>query len=479
MSTFTHELKLDINDFQYRKLNIKFNCLQELYNTVLAESFHRLRQLKLDPDYSVAIQLYKTDKSKAKKIFQDLDKKYKFKKNFLQSFATNIKNSTYMKDHLDGDTVQVISDRSFDAVNDYRFSKSGKPRFKSKHSIKTISGKKNACIFFSNGKVKWKDLLLNVIYDTKDKHGIEAHALNQKVKYCRIKRKLFNNKFKYYLQLVVEGKPKLKFQSPNNEVGIDIGVSTIAAVSKQQAILKPFCFELENIQKDITKIQRKISRSLLLNNPQNYQDGKIKKGNKKWFKTKKCLRLQNELANLYRKQKDKRQYLHNCLANEVLKLGNIIKIEKNNYKAWQKGLFGKTIGFRAPSNFVTTLKRKAESAGGEWYDINAYQAKLSQLCHVCEKYNKKTLSQRIHNCCEITQQRDLYSALLALYYKENSVDTDSLRNEYKSLDTVLNTAVLALTKLQVEGNLPSSLGLTEIEKFAVGSSGGSLIKPVV
>ena len=56
---------------------------------------------------------------------------------------------------------------------------------------------------------------------------------------------------------------------------------------------------------------------------------------------------------------------------------------------------------------------------------------------------------------------------------------DSLQNEYKSLDTVLNTAVLALTKLQVEGNLPSSLGLTEIEKFAVESSGSLLIKLVV
>ena len=95
-----------------------------------------------------------------------------------------------MKDHLDGDTVQIISDRAFDAINNYRFKKRGKPRFKSwKNALKSISGKKNVCIFFKDGKVKWKELTLDVIFDKKDKHGIEAHALNQEIKFCRIKRK--------------------------------------------------------------------------------------------------------------------------------------------------------------------------------------------------------------------------------------------------------------------------------------------------
>ena len=158
-----------------------------------------------------------------------------------------------------------------------------------------------------------------------------------------------------------------------------------------------------------------------------------------------------------------------------------IKIEKNNYKAWQKGLFGKTIGFKAPSNFVSTLTRKAESANGNVEEINAFKAKLSQLCHVCDKYTKKPLKQRIHQCCEITQQRDLYSGLLALYYnpKEKTVDTSSLRNEYKSLDTVLKTAVSTLKKLRIVGKIPTSLGLSELEQFAVKNSGGSQVKFVV
>ena len=482
--TFIHELKFKTNSFQTRKLNIKFQCLRELYNSILSECFHRLRQLKNDDLFPVAIELMKAKKKKeANKIYNSLNEKYGFRKYDLQKLATHIKNTTYMKDHLDGDTVQIISDRAFDAVNDYRFKKRGKPRFKSwKNAIKSISGKKNACIFFKNGKVKWKELNLDVIFDHKDKHGIEAHALNQDIKFCRIKRRYVNFKWHYYLQLCLKGKPKLKFESPEHEVGIDIGVSTIAAVSKQKAILQPFCHELECINKEIKSIQRKISRSLRLNNPQNYNEkGAIKKGKRKWNKTKQCLVLENKLKVLFQKQANKRQYLHNCLANDVLKLGKNIKIEKNNYKAWQKGLFGKTIGFKAPSNFVSTLTRKAESANGNVEEINAFKAKLSQLCHVCDKYTKKPLKQRIHQCCEITQQRDLYSGLLALYYnpKDKTVDTSSLRNEYKSLDTVLKTAVSTLKKLRIVGKIPTSLGLSELEQFAVENSGGSQVKFVV
>ena len=483
--TFIHEFKLKTNKFQKRKLNIKFNCLRELYNNVLSECFYRLRQLKSDPQYCVACDLLKSkNKKEAMIIFNELNEKYRFKKNYLQTFATHIKNNTYIKEHLDGDTIQVISDRAFDSVNDYRYNKRGKPRFKSwKNALKSISGKKNACIFFKDGKVKWKDLLIDVVFDKKDKHGIEAHALNQDIKYCRIKRRFIKGQFRYYLQLSVKGKPKLKFVPPNKEVGADIGVSTIAAVSKDKAILKPFCHELEPMQIEIQTLQRKISRSLRLNNPNNFdKNGKTLKGKRKWFKTKRCLKLENELKELHRKQADKRQYLHNCLANDVLKLGKIINIETNNYKAWQKGWFGKTIGFRAPSNFVTTLHRKAESADGEWNEINPFKNKLSQLCHVCDKYTKKTLANRTHHCCQITQQRDLYSASLALYYnpKEEQVNTRSLRNEYKRLDTVLKAAVLTLEKLRIVGYIPTSLGLKnpETEQFAVKNSGGSHVSSV-
>jgi len=54
-------------------------------------------------------------------------------------------------------------------------------------------------------------------------------------------------------------------------VGLDIGPSTYAVVSKKEAFLQPFCKELEENKLIVIKLQKKMSRSLRLNNSQNYE----------------------------------------------------------------------------------------------------------------------------------------------------------------------------------------------------------------
>lgn len=478
--SFTHELRLKTNKYQNRKLSIKFKSLRELHNMVLSEIFKRERKMHKDPRFADAISLNKSDslKKKGKTLFNLLRKEYLLEKDNLQSFATKAKNSSYMVDHLDGDTVQVISDRVFDAYMNYKIGKRGKPRFKSyKKGLRSISGKKNNCIMFKDGKVKWKDLLIDVVYDKKDKHGVQFHALSKKIKYCRIVGKLIKGEIRYYLQLVVEGTPLIKHVYPESTIGIDVGVSTYAVVSDNAAILGPFCAELEDIQKEIGKLQRKNSRSTRSMNIKNFEPnfynkgkkklGKIKKGKKVWINSKNYQSNLTQIQELYRIQADKRKTLHNVLANEALSMGKYVKIEKNNYKAWQKGWFGKTIGFRAPSAFVSTLTRKAESAGGKVDLIDTWTSKLSQYCHVCDGYHKKALSERTHTCGEITKQRDLYSALLIKHYdlEEKKVNTTQIRENWESLDTILEDAVLTCrNKFRTVGKLPTSLGIQEPEK---------------
>ena len=481
--TFTHEFRLKINVYQRRKLKIKFRALRELYNMVLGEIFKRENKLRLDPRYPIALALYRDESTKAdgKALFEVLNKEYFLKKYDLQSFATNAKNSSYMVDHLDGDTIQVISDRAYNANMDYRCGLRGKPRFKSyKKGLRSISGKKNNCVLFTKeGKVKWKDLLIDVIYDKKDIHGIQAHALSQKIKYCRIVTKFIKGEERYYLQLVLEGIPKSKAKNnyPTNTVGLDMGVSTAAAINDEKAILVPFCAELETINKELKKLQRKNSRSMRMNNPNNYEPnfykkgrkklGKVIKGKKVWNNSKNYIKTQNTIKELYRLQADKRKTLHNVLANEILSLGKFVKVENNNYKAWQKGWFGKTIGFRAPSMFVSTLTRKAESAGGKVELIDTWTSKLSQYCHVCDDYHKKSLSERTHNCCGITVQRDLYSALLIKHYdlEVEKVNTKPISDNWQSYDTILKDAVLTCgNKFRTVGNLPTCLGIQELEQ---------------
>lgn len=479
--TFVHQFLLKVNSFQKRKLKIKFRALRELYNMVLGEIIKREHKLRLDSRYKIALDLYRLEKTKqqGKDLFKILNNEYLLKKENLQSFATQAKNSSYMRDHLDGDTVQVISDRAYDAYMDYRFGLRGKPRFKSyQKGLKSISGKKNNCIFFTKeGKVKWKDLLLDVVYDKKDINGVQSHALSQKIKYCRIVTKFIKGQERYYLQLVLDGNPKQKHSYQNKTIGLDIGPSTIAVVSDNEAILEPLCSELEKVDKEIKKIQRSNSRKIRINNPNNYEKdfykkghkklGKVIKGKKVWIKSTKYIQNENKIKELHRILADKRKNLHNSLANKVLSLGKNVKIENNNYKAWQKGLFGKTIGFRAPSIFVSTLNRKAESAGGYVETIPTWTSKLSQFCHVCENFTKKSLSQRTHTCCGITIQRDLYSALLIKHYDLEAVkvNTKPIRDNWKSFDMILNDAVLTCSnKFRKVGILPTSLGIQELEK---------------
>lgn len=88
--TFIHEFSLLTNSFQERKLNIKFQCLRELYNNVLSECFYRLKQIKNDPLYAIAIDLYNSKNNKniieSKVIFKELDEKYQFKKIIFKLF---------------------------------------------------------------------------------------------------------------------------------------------------------------------------------------------------------------------------------------------------------------------------------------------------------------------------------------------------------------------------------------------------------
>jgi putative transposase len=65
---------------------------------------------------------------------------------------------------------------------------------------------------------------------------------------------------------------------------------------------------------------------------------------------------------------------------------------------------------------VSTLRRKAEGAGGGVIEINTRQSRLSQVDHTTGEYIRKPLSQRMHGLGDgatAPVQRDLYSAFLA------------------------------------------------------------------
>ncbi|MBZ9622230.1 hypothetical protein G9F71_005140 [Clostridium sp. FP2] len=289
-------------------------------------------------------------------------------------------------------------------------------------------------------------------------------SLLNKVKYCRIVRKFIRGKYKYYIQLVLDGIPPVKYNKETGEVknsigkgnvGIDIGTQTIGIASKYDVKLLELAPEINNIETIKRRLLRKLDRQRRINNPNNFnENGTIKHGVKLiWVKSNKYIKMQNELRDIQRKQADIRKQSHNILANKIVGLGDRILVETMNYKGLQKRSqnttvnektgkfnkkkrFGKSLANKAPSMLLTILDNKLKWNNTELYKVNTYKIKASQYNHFDEKYNKKELSERFNifniDNEEIKIQRDLYSSFLIMNVKENleEIDREKCFSEY-------------------------------------------------
>jgi len=452
--SFILELAIETSPHDETVLNARFEAVRQLYNACLDEAKRRLNLLRQSKGFQKARKMPKTANGKPNKkrteAFKALNTTFEFTEYDIHHYATQIRRS-WINNHIDANTAQKLASRAFKAVQRIAFGQAKRVRFKGKNQLKSVEGKTNKTgIRYKEktGCVFWKGLKLKAIIDAND--AVVVHGLSHRVKYCRIVKRIFNGKARFFVQLVLEGESLQKFKAPDKIVGLDIGPSTIAVVSDKQASLERFCDELKDKQKEIRRLQRKLDRQRRANNPQNYNpDGTIKPGKKTWHSSTRYKKTKTKLANIQRKLAAHRKTLHGNLANRILKLGKNIKTEKlsgvsfssqlrfsdeNKYRAFQKN-FGKSVKNRAPGMFMEIIRRKAENAGGSVVEFSTKTTKLSQYCHKCGKYTKKPLSQRVHTCCNLNIQRDVYSAFLAGSVVENQKDTADVLERWQSMLT--------------------------------------------
>ncbi len=210
-TSFILELPLITTSSDEQSLNTRFESARQLYNAVLGEALKRLRLIKQSKQWQYARSLPKNNPDKTK-IFKLCAELFKFTDYDLQSYGTACKNSCFICEHLDAHTAQKISSRAFKSVQRYQFRKSGKPRFKSKwKSLNSVESKSNASgIRWRDDHIEWSGLNLSAMFDKKDKHNVQAFALQSKVKYCRIVCKVIKGKQRFYVQLILSCFPKIK-----------------------------------------------------------------------------------------------------------------------------------------------------------------------------------------------------------------------------------------------------------------------------
>jgi len=442
--TFILALPLQVNAQQAARLHAHFECGRQLYNALLAEAMKRLRRTKADPAWQAARSIPRSDKPARRQAFARLRTQYGFSEYGLHEAAKHLRTS-WLAEHIDSLMAQKLASRAYQSANRVCVGEARRVRFRSKgRGLDSVEGKTNtsglrfhlqAGADGNQGWLSWNGEQIPALIDWQDE--VIHHGLQQRIKYVRLLRKPASSPqargadcrgFVYAVQLILEGHP---LQKPKNMpgkgvVGLDLGPSTLAIVPEVgPARLLLLAEELAPDARTRRRLQRHLERERRANNPQHYDaQGRIKKRrrgqeHRVWRESQSYQKTRRRLARTERKLAAHRRSLHGQLANQIIRLGDDLRIEKVSYKGWQRR-FGRSVGMRAPGRFVDAVKCVvARTRTAQLHEIPTFQTKLSQYCHRCEHYTRKPLSQRFHCCphCGLGSdgliQRDLYSAWLA------------------------------------------------------------------
>ena len=442
--SFVLEVPLVVKPDAQRILLGRLEAGRRLYNAVLGDALKRLDALRADPQYAAAGALPKKTRVR-REAFAACRSHHGFSEYALHACATAHKNAAGFADRLGAHETQTIATRVWKAVEHYAMGRRGRPRFKgARRPLRSIEGKSNKAGLRWNadiGALLWGKVYLPARLPTSKQDTYLHTGLKARTKYCRLVWRMVRGRRCWFVQLIQEGQPpqKPKAQRRVGVVGLDIGPSTIAAVSDQGALFERFTPSVEQPWAMIRRLQRAQDRSRRAMNPEHFDaKGCIKPGPKRWRVSTRYRRRAAKLADTQRRLQAARKRDHGELANRLLAQGTTIQTETLSYRAFQR-CFGRSVQVRAPAMFIAQLARKAESAGGTLVLLDTRRLRMSQCDHVTGACTKKPLSQRWHALGggPVLVQRDAYSALLAREVDEGAHNPSRLNRAWAAAEPLL------------------------------------------
>lgn len=430
--SFTLELKLHTSKSDERFFSRCFYHAVRVHNSLVRHCRKQIVKLKRFPGYKRLLSEYISypEKSKERK---EIGKELSFIVSYygLTEYSLHeyvkVKQAPVSK-FIGSMVAQKIASDVWRSVESFLYKNGKEIHFLKFNDIKSFEGKNNtANITYQNNTLKVGKRKISV---SPAKTDYEKESLTHRVKYCRVVRKAFDNRFHYYLQLVLEGYPPIKHTVGSGVAGLDIGTSTVAFVSNESCKLTLLGDKLDSIEKEKARIQRAMDRSRRAMNPNKYHsdDTYNRKDHSKWKVSNHYRKLRMYYKTLCRKYSAALKQEQNILANELCKEANQIYVEKMNFKSLQKRSketkksrsgkikskkrYGYSLQVRAPAQFLSILAGKLARSGGELIKINTVTFKASQYNHVTDTYTKKTLAKRFNTILGKWIQRDLYSAFL-------------------------------------------------------------------
>ncbi|WP_434644356.1 transposase (plasmid) [Thermoanaerobacterium thermosaccharolyticum] len=476
--SFVLTLNLKTQKYQEDILDKRFKIGRLIYNACLAEAFKNYKLMVESKEYQKICKMPKGKKRNEK--FNALRKKYKLTISYIDSYVAPMQNK--FKKNIDSLTAQKLAERALNTVNKLIFGKAKKVHFKRYDEDISLEGKTNTSgIRYKDGYIEWNNLKIPIVIKSNDKYA--QTAIQSRVKYCRVFRQYVKNRYKYYVQLILEGIPPLKEREiGNGDIGLDAGTQTIAVVTDTLANLIELSPETEGVDKEIIKLQRELNRSRRATNPDNYnEDGTVKKGTKgKWKKSKKYIKTQMQLRDRYRKRVEIRQQSHNKLANYIISLGDNIKVEDMDYSALQKRSkqttvnrktkrfnrkkrFGNSLLNKAPKKLLNNIEIKLSYFGKKLIKVNKTKVKASQYNHIEDTYIKKELSDRwnyfSYKGKTIKVQRDLYSAYLLQNTENDKIDRNKCIEKFDNFLKLHDEEINRLKEMKKTKKLVKSIDI--------------------
>ena len=426
--SFILTLKLNTSSDDEAVLWHRMECGRAMYNALIRHAIKAITSLRQDKAYRDVLSRRLADKKdkQAVKELSDIREAYGLTEFAFHQYVKTLQ-KRYAAD-IDSLTAQKIASRVWDAVWNVLFGKGRKLHFCKYGNFMSLEGKNNASgIRFVKGRLHWNGLVIQPQVRKSDNYAVEALA--HRVKYCRIIWKPVGSRPQFYLQLVLEGKPPIKHAMGGGRCGIDIGPSTVAAVSAKRCTLKVLAEEAVPAEKERARLMRRLDRSRRSMNPDNYTaQGTVKRGRRKWYRSKTYRKILFRLKAVCRKRAAIVKQCHERLANDLITDANRFFVEDMDFKAlakWagetktdekgrfkSKRRFGRSIASRAPAMFIRILGQKLNCLGGKLVRVNTRKFKASQYDHVSDDFHKKPLSARWTDVGGDKIQRDLYSAFL-------------------------------------------------------------------
>ena len=180
-------------------------------------------------------------------------------------------------------------------------------------------------------------------------------------------------------------------ENNSDAVGLDAGISTLAALSTGELISNPH--HNRKAERETRRRARALARCI--------------KGSQRRRK------VRERLASWRATERRARDtYLHQVSAAVTRRFG-IIAVENLNVRGLARGILARDVYDASWGKLISILAYKAERAGGQLVKVDPRHT--SQTCPECGSIKPKTLAERVHSCpCGCEMDRDVAAAKMIL-----------------------------------------------------------------